>query len=88
MFYIWFMKSRDFIQETIDQLRSSASQMDILWIQFQEGEIDKETFEDKYTSIIRDGLIDDLNTESFYPNNSCKYYETKPDCDNFKKLGI
>ena len=80
-------KARNFIQETIDQLRRSADNVEKIWKQFQAGEIDKETFEDEYTSIIS-CVIDDVQEEQYSSNNGCKYHGTCPTSEYFKKENI
>lgn len=72
------MKARNFIQESIDQLRNSADNVEKIWKQFQNGEINKEEFEEEYIHIIRDNVIDTLQEEQYSPNNGCDYNGTCP----------
>ena len=80
--------TRNFIQETIDELRSSADNVEKFWKQFQAGEIDKEEFEDEYHHIVADNVIDTLECEVYTPNNGCKYHQTCPSSEYFKNENI
>ena len=82
------MKTRNFIQETIDRLRDSADEIEKIWKQFQEGEIDKENFESGYHHIVADWVIDTLEEEQYTPNNGCKYKDTNPDCKYFNDVNV
>jgi chemotaxis regulatin CheY-phosphate phosphatase CheZ len=82
------MKTRDFIQETIDMLKESSEEVEKFWKQFQAGEIDKERFEREYHHIIADWLEEVVDNESHTPNNGCKYHDTCPTSEYFKKENI
>ena len=82
------MGARNFIQETIDELRDAADNVEKQWKMFQAGEITKAAFEEEYTHIIRDNVIDTLQSEGFEPNNGCLYYETCPTSSYFKEEKI
>lgn len=79
---------RNFIQETIDQLRRSSNNVEKIWKQFQAGELNKDEFENEYRHIVADNVIDTLESEPHYPNNGCKYSETCPTSKYFKEEGI
>ncbi len=79
---------RNFIQETIDMLKKSAIKIESDWSKFKNGEMTKEEFEDEYSHVINGWVIDEAQHEGYTPNNGCKYSETNPDCDYFKKMNI
>lgn len=81
------MEARNFIQETINDLSKSSKEIDKLWKQFQKGEINKEKFEEEYKHILLDWLSE-IKHEAYQPNNACKYYETCPTSEYFKKEKI
>ena len=81
------MKSRDFIQETIDSLNESAVEIQTIWIEFQNGDITKEEFEAKYKQVLG-GWLSELEHEEYTPNNGCKYSETKSSSKYFKEMDI
>ena len=78
------IKTRSFIDETIDDLEKSAVKIKDDWRKFKNGEIDKETFEAEYHQVLS-GQLSELENEKYYPNNGCKYQMTNPDCENFVK---
>ena len=80
-------KVRNFIEETIDTLKSSSEGVAKIWKEFQEGKINKKEFEDEYHHILHDWLSE-MKHEANTPNNGCKYNETCPTSEYFKEQGI
>ena len=79
------MTTRNFIQETINSLRHSAERIDGIFMQFKDGEISKDEFEEEYRDILV-GL--EIDNEIHFPNNGCKYSETNPNNELFRDLEI
>lgn len=73
---------RKFIQETIDGLLNTSESIKLNWTNFQNGTINKEVFEEKYSEILRN-LTSDLDSEIYNPNNGCKYRVTNSENDYF-----
>lgn len=67
------IKSRDFIQETIDTLKNASNRIEVIYTQFKNGEITKEEFEAEYHHVLHDWVIDSIEAEVDYPNNGCPY---------------
>jgi hypothetical protein len=66
------MTKRDFIQETINTLKSSSERIEVLYNQFKAGEINKEQFEEGYKNIVY-RIKEECDDEYYYPNNNCEY---------------
>jgi hypothetical protein len=80
--------ARVFIEETISMLKKASTKIENIWVKFQNGEMTKEEFENEYEHMINDWVIDEAQHEGYNPNNGCKYSDTNPDCEYFKKMGI
>jgi len=78
---------RQFIDETIELLTSSAQKIENSWNLFKEGKINKEKFEEDYEQILF-RVWEDVEDERYGPNNGCKYSETNPEVDYFKTQKI
>lgn len=74
---------RQFIDETIELLSTSAQKVQDLWNLFKEGKIKKKKFEEDYEQILI-RVWENAEDERFFPNNNCKYSETNPEVDYFK----
>jgi hypothetical protein len=93
MFYTRFyvaliiMKTRSFIDETIQSLESSAVEIKRIWNLFKNGDINKEQFEENYHQVLS-GWLSELEHEEYTPNNGCKYKVTNPDCKFFNDADV
>jgi hypothetical protein len=66
------MKSRDFIQEIIDDLKTRSIKIEKLYNEFKIGNITKEEFEENYQVHLYN-IKEDVENEYESPNNGCKY---------------
>ena len=79
---------RNFIQETIDTLEVSKIVIDEAQSKFKNGDLTKDVFEKVYQFVLSNWIKSDIESEIYYPNNSCKYCETVPDNAYFKQENI
>lgn len=66
------MNRRNFVQETIDQMRRKANEVEEAYTKFKNKQISAQEFEDVYYMACAD-LEEDLNDEKNTPNNGCPY---------------
>lgn len=79
--------AREFIEEIIHVLKRSSIKINEDWEKFKKGEIDKEKFEEEYHQVLS-GWLSEIEHEKYSPNNGCKYNDTNPESEYFKKMDI